>query len=652
MVFMDKQPSREEILKKTLRVLVKQVGLLPAEVADLRLSHLHLAGKSPNLSFTPAGANQPKKVELDLDAHRALVGWLVARPDSVTDLLFPGAESDGLTSEYIEAVTGGVAPAPAAPPASPVPPPLDETIVAARPTPSPRSAPEFGRPPFGRPDETQSRPFSPPPLTVPEADLPAAPPVPPEAPVSAPEAGLPELSPFPPRPTGPRKPPPPIRKRDDEPAAPALVKQKPEPPAPLSGAVRPPVATEPVRPVAADASILPDAAPTPQPEVAAPPVPTEPVQPIAAEAPVLPEAAPVASQPEVAAPSPEPVEAVPPAAAEAPVAPQPETVAPLPVETPPVAAAPAPAEQEAAPPAPVKAKAQPPKPPKAPAGAKSTAPRSAAMLPIALSSVLAVVVLCIVCAGAGGGLYLFNSDSGSQLLAGLGLAPAETPAVEIAPEPAAGETPTAESSPTANPTFESPVSPVSPIDTPTATATLPPTSTPTLLPPTNTPPPAEQKPTDAATPTTPPTTPPTATPEPAATAAEAKAAATPTPAQSPTPAASPTPAMKYEARKLLTPDDGARYDGINEITLKWEAVPELAADEQYAVRIIYKFNNQITYGGAQVKEAQWVVPQQLYRQIDPPEHRYEWFVVVERLNKDGSGTAISPESERRSFVWN
>jgi hypothetical protein len=80
-------------------------------------------------------------------------------------------------------------------------------------------------------------------------------------------------------------------------------------------------------------------------------------------------------------------------------------------------------------------------------------------------------------------------------------------------------------------------------------------------------------------------------------------------------------------------------------------VGELAPDEQYAVRLVYRFNNAVTYQGANVKETEWTIPLSMYGQIDGPEYLYEWFVVVERLNDDGSGTAISPESERRRFVW-
>jgi hypothetical protein len=127
-------------------------------------------------------------------------------------------------------------------------------------------------------------------------------------------------------------------------------------------------------------------------------------------------------------------------------------------------------------------------------------------------------------------------------------------------------------------------------------------------------------------------------------------AETPTPVETPTPAETLTPAFKYEAPALLGPESNFKFIGNAQIIFRWRPV-ELAADEQYAVRVRYRYNNQVTYQGAQVKEPAWEMPLSLYGQIDPPEHRYEWFVVIERLNEDGSGTAISPESEVRVFYW-
>lgn len=78
---------------------------------------------------------------------------------------------------------------------------------------------------------------------------------------------------------------------------------------------------------------------------------------------------------------------------------------------------------------------------------------------------------------------------------------------------------------------------------------------------------------------------------------------------------------------------------------------ELAPDEQYAVRLVYLFETQTVYQGTNLRETQWEVPPSLFGQVDGPDNLYEWFVVVERLNDDGSGTAISPESEHRNFTW-
>ena len=78
---------------------------------------------------------------------------------------------------------------------------------------------------------------------------------------------------------------------------------------------------------------------------------------------------------------------------------------------------------------------------------------------------------------------------------------------------------------------------------------------------------------------------------------------------------------------------------------------ELAPDEQYAVRMVYRYQNEPTYQGANIKESEWLVPLSLFGQIDGPDYLYEWYVGVERLHDEGSGTPISPESERRTFTW-
>ncbi|MDM8529064.1 hypothetical protein QUF58_12770 [Anaerolineales bacterium HSG24] len=88
----------------TLKLLIQQIGLTAEEVAQLRLSHLHLAGKEPNISFVPENEDEAKTFLLDLDTHRMLVSWLVARPDSVSDFLFPGDDNGAMIVDDIEAI--------------------------------------------------------------------------------------------------------------------------------------------------------------------------------------------------------------------------------------------------------------------------------------------------------------------------------------------------------------------------------------------------------------------------------------------------------------------------------------------------------------------------------------------------------------------
>src|SRR6185503_19559899 len=107
---------------------------------------------------------------------------------------------------------------------------------------------------------------------------------------------------------------------------------------------------------------------------------------------------------------------------------------------------------------------------------------------------------------------------------------------------------------------------------------------------------------------------------------------------------------KYSAPVLVEPQSQFVYIKGNTPVLRWEPVGKLAPNEQYAVRIVYRFQNEVVYKGAQVKEPEWTIPLSLFGQVDGSAYLYEWFVVVERLNDDGSATAISPESGRRSFT--
>ncbi|MEW5961875.1 MAG: hypothetical protein AB1801_29490, partial [Chloroflexota bacterium] len=266
---MTEQSGIETTLGRTLRVLVQQVGLTPEEAAQLRLAHLHLAGKSPNISFTPEGSDSSKTVELDLEAHRALVGWLVARPDSKGDFLFPGRGDEPLDALEIQRLidrpaqteAGGAETRTAA--AEPEKPPLgapDETMISsARPIPPPSRpmpppAPSRPIPPISRPEPPPSRPeMGPPPPAMDATRVSPFRPAP--SPRTAPEVDesvnipLPTSAPKPPGPSAPQAKPPgpePEQAQPTPPAPPAVTADSPSPvePTPAPQPAEGPPATE------------------------------------------------------------------------------------------------------------------------------------------------------------------------------------------------------------------------------------------------------------------------------------------------------------------------------------------------------------------------------------------------------------------------
>ncbi len=205
-------PEKDIILGKTLQILTQQYQLTPAEIGQIRLSNLHLAGKTPSLNLGDEGGWEDKIINLDLDAHRALVNWLVNRPDSISDYLFPGEGADPISVAAVEQALAAVESAPrpgapsevdgpaAPPPASrPVPPPSrpesgpspapDETMLSFRPVAPPEAdGPDMPPPPL-RPETTASRLVAIPP-GPPEAESVSAGPVG-ETPLSAPESEMP-----------------------------------------------------------------------------------------------------------------------------------------------------------------------------------------------------------------------------------------------------------------------------------------------------------------------------------------------------------------------------------------------------------------------------------------------------------------------------
>jgi hypothetical protein len=262
-------------------------------------------------------------------------------------------------------------------------------------------------------------------------------------------------------------------------------------------------------------------------------------------------------------------------------------------------------------------------------------PRRLAAWSFGLGGIALIVLFCAGCL-LGTGYLALQTEMGHDVAVALRLIDEDTGAESASAEAA---TATAEAA-------------LAAANSPLPTPTLPPTSTPTSLPPTETP-----IPTETSTPTPEPvetataTPVPTDTPLPTETPTPEPPPATPTPVPTEPPVEETEPATNYGPPVLLEPENDFRFIGGNTIVLRWQPVGELASDEQYAVRLVYNFNNQVTYQGANIKETEWTIPLSLYGQIDPPENRYEWFVVVERMNEDGTATAVSPESEHRTFTW-
>ncbi len=541
---MSEQAAKDIILGKTLRTLIERLRLTPAEVAQIRLSHLFLAGKSPSINFTPEGSQEAKVVTLDMESHRALVNWLVNRPDSVGDFLFPGQGAEAMAPAEIQQTLEKVEELPSES-ESAIPKPTHLPEVEGPPPPEPRMDPgsrpvrPFSRPEMGPPPPdlgATSVSFGPPP-TAPEEETAAAaiptsrskpPPVPPARPVAPPPRPPEPLS----VPASASKPVPVTKKEEP--------KQTPDADLTMVSATKPEIKKE--------AEAKADR-PTTKPEekTVTPPLKREEVK---------------VGQPAMAAKRDRPI-----------------------------------AQQMVT---------------QRPAWARFLLPGM-------------VVIALLLCGGClVGGWFAAQSEAGSQLLASLGWSSDTTPAADEADMKATEDALV----------FESVL----------PTPTLPPTSTPTAAPPTNTP-----APTDTATPL------PTDTPTPAVTD-------TPTPTDTPSPtdtpeaeeepaaASTPTPGLKYPAPEIVEPADGFAFIYGNTIVLRWKPV-NLAPDERYAVRLVYRYQGQPTYQGTDIKEPEWIVPLDFFGKIDGPDNLYEWFVVVERANEDGSGTAISPESQHRTFTW-
>lgn len=116
-------------------------------------------------------------------------------------------------------------------------------------------------------------------------------------------------------------------------------------------------------------------------------------------------------------------------------------------------------------------------------------------------------------------------------------------------------------------------------------------------------------------------------------------------------APAPTPTL-YPAPRLLSPRNGARFQGERAtVVLEWEAVGTLAADEYYVVSIPHR--EGVDEGW--VKGTSWPVPAYLYN-LGLSSREYHWSVVVRRHtgfkpNGQKDGPVIGQVSETRSFFW-
>ncbi len=102
-------PSFKKARDEALRALVKQGGLTPDQVSELKLNQVHLATGMLVIEPDAFGdsstvSERPISLKLDDAMQRALIAWLVVRPDGPNDHLFPGTGTEGLDAEAINQV--------------------------------------------------------------------------------------------------------------------------------------------------------------------------------------------------------------------------------------------------------------------------------------------------------------------------------------------------------------------------------------------------------------------------------------------------------------------------------------------------------------------------------------------------------------------
>jgi hypothetical protein len=153
-------PVSQKARDEAIRALASRGGLAPDQISELKLSQVHLA--TGTLVVRPkesAPADQPATLKLDGNTHRAIIAWLVVRPDSSNDHLFPGTGLAGLDATIIREV---VAAAGAAKSPTPAPPGAQAGKPAEAPkAPSPAASPRArSDKPVGLPEAIVKKPSS------------------------------------------------------------------------------------------------------------------------------------------------------------------------------------------------------------------------------------------------------------------------------------------------------------------------------------------------------------------------------------------------------------------------------------------------------------------------------------------------------------
>jgi hypothetical protein len=102
-------PSLQKACDEALRALIVHGGLGPEQVSELKLSQVHLATGTLVIEpdeFAPSASASERPISLKLDdtMQRALIAWLVVRPDGPNDHLFPGTGMMGLDVASINQV--------------------------------------------------------------------------------------------------------------------------------------------------------------------------------------------------------------------------------------------------------------------------------------------------------------------------------------------------------------------------------------------------------------------------------------------------------------------------------------------------------------------------------------------------------------------